>query len=82
VVNKPNFDDSVIVFGILEQFRGLPPPRRGGRENPDDTPDYTTSYCKVCKKDTTDNRCVCHNNEDKCYPEHLRKEHRPEIESN
>ena len=68
-------DDSVLIFGILKQFGVLPPPKRGGRENPDDTPDYTTSYCKNCKRNTILNRCLCHDNKDKCYPEHLQSKH-------
>lgn len=68
-------DDSVIIFGIIDQFNGLPPPKKGGRENPDNTPDKEDKYCETCKKETTVNRCVCHDNSDVCYPEHLAKEH-------
>jgi len=74
--NDPN---SFIIGIITDAFNEIPPPKRGGRINPDNTPDKENKYCKACKKQTTVNRCQCHGNKDRCYPEHLRKEHRPEV---
>ena len=73
-------DPREFIIGIIEQSLknippSLPPPKRGGRINPDNTPDKENKYCKVCKKQTTINRCECHSNKDICYPEHLKNGH-------
>ena len=76
VIFNTDEDPRDFIIGIIsETFKELPPPKRGGRINPDNTPDKENKYCKTCKKQTTVNRCECHSNKDTCYPEHLNKGH-------
>ena len=67
-----NIDESIIAFGIVGS---LPPPAPNGKENPDNTPDPSKSYCDNCKKERINTRCYNHIEAMGCNYCHLMMEH-------